>query len=215
MVITKMKIKNNPKDQIYLKKWNEEDRKEYLLNVFTPRIFQGLEHYNPEINNKTEQKDLANVITGKGLYVYGPIGSGKTLYVAHLLEQIIRERYLITKNAYNILDLYTFINAPSMLQRIKESYMDKNGTTEQELISSYSNVDILVVDDIGAQKISEWVLETFYLILNYRYEYLKTTIYTSNFSLQQLAEKLDDRIPSRIQESCTIRKFTNTDLRLK
>jgi len=60
----------------------------------------------------------------------------------------------------------------------------------------------LVLDDLGTCKLSEWMFEILYSLINYRYEYLKTTIITSNYSIEQLAELWnDDRITSRIVRS--------------
>jgi len=88
--------------------------------------------------------------------------------------------------------------------------------TEMEIITKYSTAEYLILDDIGAEKVSDWTLQSLSIIINNRYEYLKPTIFTSNFNLDQLADKLgDDRIPSRIFGMCYVYHMKNMDRRLK
>jgi DNA replication protein DnaC len=66
-------------------------------------------------------------------------------------------------------------------------------------------VDLLILDDLGVDKPSDWVLNVLYNIINYRYENLKKTIITSNFSLDEIAEAFNDnRITRRIERMCII-----------
>lgn len=74
---------------------------------------------------------------------------------------------------------------------------------------------ILILDDVGAEKLTDWVAETFYLIVNKRYNEMLPTIFSSNLAVGELAEMLGDRTASRIVEMCDIIKIDGEDRRLK
>jgi DNA replication protein DnaC len=73
----------------------------------------------------------------------------------------------------------------------------------------------LVIDDLGAEKSSEWAREILYLIIDKRYSDLLPTIITSNLSPKELAEKLDDRLVSRLMEDAIVIKIDGKDHRVK
>ena len=75
-------------------------------------------------------------------------------------------------------------------------------------MDKYGDYHLLVLDDFGVEKISDWSYQLLYMLINRRYNNLKTTIFTSNFSLEQIAQQLgDDRLTSRIQHMCDVQKF--------
>ena len=74
---------------------------------------------------------------------------------------------------------------------------------------------ILFLDDLGAEKLTDFVRQITYFILNEREQNELTTVITSNFSLKQLDEQIDQRISSRIAGMCEILKFTGDDRRIK
>ena len=83
---------------------------------------------------------------------------------------------------------------------------------EEEMMK---NEGILFLDDIGAEKPSDWVMETFYLIINKRYNEKLPIVFTSNLSIEQLAQTISDRIASRVVETCDIYELVGKDRRLK
>jgi DNA replication protein DnaC len=88
--------------------------------------------------------------------------------------------------------------------------------SSSDVLRKYEEADILILDEIGTEKPSDWVFQMLYLLINYRYEYLKQTIIVSNFGLAELQERLnDDRIPSRIEEMCVSKSFEGRDYRVK
>jgi DNA replication protein DnaC len=146
-------------------------------------------------------EDIKGKLSGlkeKGLYLWGGCGSGKT-YICYAIFKEGRNRGM------NIM----VRNFPSMLNQIKGK---DNLNDEIRDIANYNG--ILIIDDIGAEKMSEWVAETLYIIINTRYENCSPTIFISNLSLQKLEEVVGDRIPSRISEMCHIMKIDNKDRRL-
>lgn len=146
-------------------------------------------------------KDIKDKLSGlkeKGLYIWGGCGSGKT-YVCYSVFKEGKTRGM------NIM----VRNFPLMLNQIKGK---DNLNDEVRDIANYEG--ILIIDDIGAEKMSEWVAETLYIIINTRYENCSPTIFISNLSLQKLEEVVGDRIPSRISEMCEVIKLDGKDKRL-
>ena len=132
-------------------------------------------------------------------YIHGLVGSGKTVIAAQLFEVYLRTAYL---NAITV--TAEFITVPELLQKFRNCFNDK-AISENDLILKYSNCDYLVLDDFGAEKSTDYSLQCLYLIINNRYEKILPTVFTSNYDLDELADKLqDDRIPSRIGRMCVI-----------
>lgn len=186
----------------------EWDREEALQN-FTPRIQQELKEVNWKVNPKEDAKWL--IEQNRGLYLIGPVGTGKTLYAAELTLQAMQYRHENRKGPIT----FRFIPVPELLQEIRNSLFDQQPNQANDLIEFYRAINWLVLDDIGLGKTTDWAMETLYLIINYRYEYLKPTIFTSNFTLGQLSVKFGDRrIPSRIKQTCKIYTLTGQDGRI-
>lgn len=134
-----------------------------------------------------ENYDLAK--NSKGLYLHGSFGSGKTFLLSALLNELE-----LTKNVS-----VEIVYFPEVLRSIKEDF-DAFGYKMQR----FMNVDILLLDDIGAEKVTEWgrdeVLGT---ILQHRMEKNKTTFFTSNLTIKELETNLSiasnsvDKVKSR------------------
>jgi len=137
-------------------------------------------------------------------YLHGKVGGGKTIYAAQLYLAEKKKAY-ITGIDVNCL----FYSVPVFFQDLKNVY--QNNSSEKEFLNKFYETDLLIFDDLGVEKSSEWAWNILYLVLNYRYENLKKTIITSNLNLKELSEKLgDDRIPSRISRMCKIIEFKDS-----
>jgi len=142
---------------------------------------------------------------GAGIFMYGPNGTGKT----HLAVAIMRELTLAGE-----LDWY-FIKAPKLLMAIRRAYKEKYAQTEEELIERFVNYKYLVIDELGVEKITDWSLQTLYLIIDGRSDALRSTIITSNLSLPEIEKQIEDRIASRIVGmSSEMLRFKCADWRL-
>ncbi len=112
----------------------------------------------------------------KGLYIYGSRGSGKTMLAAI----IAREK---AKAGQAVL----FESVPDLLMDIRESFRtDKTA----EIVETARTVPCLVLDDMGAERMSEWVGEELFTLINYRYNNKLQTIITSNCTISELQEKM-------------------------
>jgi DNA replication protein DnaC len=154
---------------------------------------------------------------GRGVFVWGDRGSGKThLAVALMRKQLSKISYEVSEGMQPRLMKNTvpvFITVPDLFFEIKQAY-GSGAETEADIINKYTEVDYLVMDDFGAEKVSDWSLQILYIIIDRRYRELKKTIVTSNLSLDGLSAKLDDRIASRIAGMCEVVKLKGKDRRL-
>lgn len=119
---------------------------------------------------------------GKGLYLEGSCGTGKThLAIAIALAIINTGVPVICKTSIDILG------------DIKRCYERNSEVTEEEVLEAYKTVDLLIIDDLGKEQVTEWSVPVLYSILNERYEALLPTIITTNYNTTALAEKLSVR----------------------
>ena len=160
----------------------------------------------------------------KGLLIIGKIGTGKT----HLAVGIIKE--LILNRGISCL----FYDYRELLKEIQNSYNSTVQTTELDVLRPVFETDVLVLDELGAVKPTEWVWDTVSLILNTRYNDNRTTIITTNFDDQPaagvsgslspvraanraetLGDRIGERMRSRLHEMCRIISLDGTDFRQK
>ena len=115
----------------------------------------------PSANNLRDQ--------GRGLLLEGQPGVGKTHLAVAVLKQVIE-----TSGARGL-----FYDTRDLLRVIRSTYDPINKTQEMDVLRPVMEADLLVLDDLGAEKTSEWVEETLNLIVNSRYSENRTTIFTS------------------------------------
>ncbi len=157
---------------------------------------------------------------GKGLLFTGSIGVGKTHLAVGVLRRLVQER--------GVRGL--FCDYRELLKNIQNSYNAQVNTTELELLKPVFAADVLVLDDLGAQKPNEWVWDTVALILNSRYNDKQSTIITTNYPdlaagggaqteveraarEQTLGDRIGDRMRSRLSEMCVKVDMTGKDFR--
>ena len=98
--------------------------------------------------------------------------------------------------------------------RLQASFKDKTGESADDLLSRYADIPYLIIDDLGAEKPTEFVRQSTYFLINEREMYERFTIITSNFSLKYLDENIDPRIASRIAGMADIVEMGGGDKRL-
>jgi len=143
---------------------------------------------------------------GEGLFITGNVGSGKT----HLVVAIID--YIARMYKRKIKTFIVFKTSVDMLAEIKYSFDKKN---TEEVVNNFQDCCLLVIDDLGSEKMTDWTNELFYKVIDYRYSNLKSTIITTNLTDQEIKEKLSERLVSRIYEMCKGIKVIGKDYRLK
>lgn len=120
----------------------------------------------------------------RGAFLYGGCGTGKT-YLASLIAQGFLRAGLTVR----------FFDMPGLLARIKDTFDTKQSTGA--LLDDVCQCDLLVIDDMGAEKVTEWSVEQLYLVVNQRYNRGLPMVGTSNFDLNGLEKRLGDDITAR------------------
>lgn len=142
--------------------------------------------------------------TRKGLYIHGGVGVGKT-HAMYAMFKSDKPKGNYRKTVWNVTELLHEFRLDFDRENI-----DK--TRSEERLMQFNG--ILFLDDLGAERITDWVQEKLYMIINKRYEQMLPTIYTSNCTLEELAERVGDRIVSRIVESTNVFEMKGQDRRL-
>ena len=122
----------------------------------------------------------------RGLLFYGPHGVGKTHLAIGILKDAIR-----TKGARGY-----FFETRDLLRLVRDTYNAKVEERELDVLKPVLEADLLVLDDLGAEKTSEWVQETLGLVINTRYNAQRPTVVTTN-----LSDYPDDDDPQIIRRS--------------
>lgn len=129
-------------------------------------------------------------------YICGPIGTGKT----HLAVALLRDHILECET--QTLPPVRFVRMVDLLKEIRQTFKEDSQVNEQDLLIYYGlEVELLVLDDLGVEKITDWVLQTLYDLIDKRYVELKSTIITSNIPLkdfERLYGEMGKRLASRI-----------------
>jgi DNA replication protein DnaC len=105
---------------------------------------------------------------------------------------------------------------PRLLAEIKETYEDGAGRSYQQLFRALCQVELLHLDDLGAEKRTDWVIEQLYSIVNERWQDQRSIVVTTNLlDLDELREQLGPRTVSRLAEMCgTAIPIMGADLRM-
>ena len=130
-----------------------------------------------------------NLDRGRGLWIHGDVGTGKTTLAM-----------LVSKAALDAGRSVAIYSLPRLLSILRES-MDSPGG-KLDLMDRLAAVDLLHVDDLGAENQTEWVLEQLYSIVNARYEAERAIVATTNLMPDELNDRLGARTVSRLQEIC-------------
>jgi DNA replication protein DnaC len=164
-----------------------------------------------------------------GLLLIGNIGTGKTHLAVGIMQELIRGKGVPCR----------FCDYRELLKEIQNSYNASVQTTELEILRPVFDAEVLVLDELGAVKPSEWVWDTVSHILNSRYNEKKTTIITTNFPNlppgevqasrggsasesarhaargETLGDRITERMRSRLLEMCRVIQIEGADFRQK
>jgi DNA replication protein DnaC len=151
--------------------------------------------------NKTislEINHYPNIKLDTSLFFYGNTGTGKT----YKSKQLALEFFNLYSQASGYFTTYI-----DLINEYKFS-LGKSALEGRKKIKEYKECFLLIIDDLGTEKVTEFSCQTFFEILNYRVENFLPTIITSNLSLDELKTKYGERITRRIQDYCTLHHFT-------
>jgi DNA replication protein DnaC len=159
--------------------------------------------------------------SGRGLLINGSIGVGKTHLAVGILQALVTER-----GATGL-----FFDYRDLLKQVQNSYNNKVAATELEILAPVFDAEVLVLDELGASKPTDWVWDTVAHILNTRYNDRRTTIITTNYANagplgtessprgvmreETLGDRIGERMRSRLQEMCVVVEMQGEDFRQK
>ncbi len=190
-----------------------------FAKVRVPERYLGchLNSYKPDPSQPSQTLAVKHAFTfinefpavDQGLLLTGPVGVGKTHLAVSILKGLTYER------GFSCL----FYEFGSLLKEIQDSYNAFTKTSELAVLGPVLSTDVLVLDELGASKPTDWVRDTMAHIINTRYNDKKHTIFTTNYSDERRGneETLEDRIGvrlrSRLYEMCRTIVITGSDYR--
>lgn len=175
-----------------------------------------LETFEPDTDSQRDALRKARAFVDQfpvienGLLFHGPYGVGKTHLAVAILKAVIRK---CGAKGY-------FFETPELLRQVRNTYNNSVDETEMGVLGPVLRAELLVLDDLGTEKTSEWVQETLGLVVNTRYNARRPTIFTSN-----LRDPLDTTDPnsfmfqigartrSRLREMCDWVEIQAADIR--
>jgi DNA replication protein DnaC len=198
------------------------------LDSFEPNFGEGA-HRSLSIALRNARKFVDGyplMNDGSGLLLTGSIGVGKTHLAVGILQALVDER-----GATGL-----FYDYRELLKQVQNSYNPRVAATELEVLAPVFDAEVLVLDEIGASKPTDWVWDTVAHILNTRYNDKRTTIITTNYANlpplgmaigeegqrqtrtlreETLGDRIGERMRSRLQEMCIVVEMQGEDFRQK
>ncbi len=186
----------------------EEERAKLLAAANIPRRYEGcsLANYRIAPGSGTQHRALHNAhklasgypTVEQGLLFMGTAGVGKT----HLSVAILRT--LIERGIPSL-----FYEFGALLKKIQDSYNPLSQTSELKVLAPVYETDVLVLDELGASKPTDWVRDTMMQVIGTRYNNLRLTIFTTNYTdvcrhpaEETLEDRIGVRLRSRLYEMC-------------
>lgn len=179
------------------------DRTPCLDDIISPRYIQADLSDLP----KSLVETFLSLPDDKGLLIWGEPGRGKTHSMCAFAKHLWSEGWEVERVTYEMLALY-----------IRDTFKPGSTRTELELFKPLIGVDKLILEDVGTtisigQQESDFSLRTFLVLLDQRLEHCRATFVTTNKSVEELSKSFDQRIASRLKQSCEIIHLTGDDHR--
>jgi DNA replication protein DnaC len=189
-----------------------ERRRARSLSAVIPRRYRGVGFDRPPVTDMPQPQVRlvrryvheieANLDAGRGLWFEGDVGTGKTTLAM-----------LVSKAALDAGRSVAIYSLPRLLAEIRATFESDGEASYVDLLDRLAAVDLLHLDDVGAEKTSDWVMEQLYAIVNARYEEERAIVVTTNLRREALVEQIRERTVSRLEEMCTLVPLYGEDAR--
>ncbi len=188
-------------------------RKARGLSAVIPRRYRDVSFDRPPVT-EIEPRPVVGAVrsfgeridshldAGRGLWFVGPVGTGKTT-----LAMLVSKAALSAGRSVAIYSLPRLLNEIRDTHRAERSHVD--------LLDRLAAVDLLHIDDVGAERTTDWVLEELYSIVNARYEEKRSMVITTNLDEEELALQISARTVSRLAEMCDQLPLEGVDRRVE
>lgn len=184
----------------------------HSLSGVIPRKYRGVSFDRPPVTEIAAPVTMAvkryvsrideQLDAGRGLWFFGSVGTGKTTLAM-----------LVSRHAIEAGRSVAIYSLPRLLAQIRTTFDDDRSNSYVGLLDRLTQVDLLHIDDVGAEKTSPWVLEQLYAIVNARYEDERSIVITTNLERDALAEQINERTVSRLEEMCEVLPLWGADAR--
>jgi DNA replication protein DnaC len=188
-------------------------RKARSLSALIPRRYHDVSFERPPVT-EIEPRAVVSAVraftdridshldAGRGLWFVGPVGTGKTTLAM-----------LVSKAALKAGRSVAIYSLPRLLNEIRDTHRAER--SHVELLDRLTDVDLLHIDDVGAERSTDWVLEELYSIVNARYEDQRSIVITTNLDYDQLSAQIAARTVSRLAEMCDQLPLEGVDRRVE
>ena len=182
------------------------------LSAVIPRRYRDVSFDRPPVTDIDPQVVAAtrrfadrineHLDAGRGLWFMGPVGTGKTTLAM-----------LVAKSALKAGRSVAIYSLPRLLNEIRDTHRAER--SHVDLLDRLTAVDLLHIDDVGAERTTDWVLEELYSIVNARYEDERSMVITTNIlDREALCEQITERTVSRLTEMCDELPLIGDDRRM-
>jgi DNA replication protein DnaC len=190
-----------------------ERRRARRLSAVIPRKYGGVSFDRPPISDMHDvivrpvrqfvRRVDEELDAGRGLWLFGKPGTGKTSLAM-----------LVSKAALDAGRSVAIYSLPRLLAEIRSTFESNSEGSYLDFTDRLAAVDLLHVDDVGAENTTPWVLEQLYTIVNARYEDQRSIVITTNIEdPDKLADQIGARTVSRLEEMCTVLPIFGQDAR--
>ena len=190
-----------------------ERRRARSLSAVIPRKYRGVSFDRSPVSEMPESvvreiRRYSRTIeeqlgSGRGLWLFGDNGTGKTTLAM-----------LVSRTALDAGHSVAIYSVPRLLAEIRATFESDSEGSYVGFLDRLARVDLLHLDDLGAEKTSPWVLEQLYAIVNARYEAERSIVLTTNLvDADELAEQVGKRAVSRLEEMCEVIPLRGADWR--
>lgn len=172
------------------------------INATIPKRFSLKTFANYDGQDELKEQIKKSAVSGRSIMLTGLIGTGKTHLAISSARLLIKTEFEKSEQLLNL--------KITTISEMQSAILDKVKT-----IDDYKRAEVLIIDDLGAEKDGDWINSKIFELINYRYMQELPTIITTNLNGKELAERIGQRTVSRIVEMCDCYRIEGKDYRLK